>query len=211
MSLRNIDLNLLVVFEAIYTAGNISHAAKLLNLTQPTISDALARLRDTVDDPLFVRAGRGVEPTPKAMQMIGPVRDALRMIQSGVGKNAEFDPALTPKHFRLLLLDQLEPILMPPVVHQIQNFRTVTLEILPYVSTRIEAGLNDGNLDLALSVYTNELTEFSCERIGKADLVSVLPDEFARAAATAYPLAIHPAVRDAAAERLYDLEKIERG
>jgi DNA-binding transcriptional LysR family regulator len=76
MNLKNVDLNLLVVFEAVYSAGNISHAAARLASSQPAVSNALARLRDLVDDPLFVRGKRGVDPTVKAKQMIGPVRSA---------------------------------------------------------------------------------------------------------------------------------------
>ena len=83
-NLKNFDLNLLIVFEAVYSTGNVSHAAKQLNQTQPTISNALARLRDLLDDSLFVRTGRGVEPTPKAHLLIEPVREALQMIRESV-------------------------------------------------------------------------------------------------------------------------------
>ena len=82
VNLKNFHLNLLVVFEAIYTAGNISHAAKQLNMSQPAVSNALARLRDLVGDPLFgLLAPRGVEPTIKAKEMIGAVREALALIK----------------------------------------------------------------------------------------------------------------------------------
>lgn len=56
--LRGFDLNLLIVFEAVYTAGNVSHAAKRLGLSQPTLSNSLNRLRELLDDPLFVRSGQ---------------------------------------------------------------------------------------------------------------------------------------------------------
>ena len=81
MNLKKLDLNLLVVFEAIYSAANISHAAKQLGMSQPTVSNALARLRVLMDDPLFVAKRRGVEASVKSRQMIGPVRQALGIIK----------------------------------------------------------------------------------------------------------------------------------
>ncbi len=171
--LRNLDLNLLVVFEAIYSTRNISQAARQLGVSQPTISNALTRLRDHLDDHLFVRAGRGVEPTSKSTQIIGPVRNALQAIKSGLVEDEEFDPTSTKCTFRMVLLDQLEPLLMPPVIHQIQSYHFVTLEVLPLSSTNVSGGLNDGTLDLALSVYVNHQDEYECEQIGRANIVVI--------------------------------------
>lgn len=173
VDLRKLDLNLLVTFEAIYTAGNISHAAKRLNVSQPTISNALARLRDTVGDPLFIRSGRGVAPTPRATGMIGPVRDALQMIQSGFGDDERFDPSTTRRNFRIVVLDMLEPILMPPLVRAVQDYRSVTLEMLPVMDFPIAEGLNDGSLDLALTTFDPQHGDIECEQVGAAKIVIV--------------------------------------
>ncbi|GAB5488762.1 MAG: LysR family transcriptional regulator [Parasphingorhabdus sp.] len=169
--LRRLDLNLLVIFEAIYAAGNISHAAKALNVSQPTISNALSRLRDSVDDILFIREGRGVTPTPKAVSMIGPVREALQMIQSGVTDHDAFNPATTKRNFRIMVLDLLEPILIPPVIRKIQAYRSITLEILPIMNFPTAEGLNDGSLDLALSVFDPQLEEVECRQVGADKMV----------------------------------------
>lgn len=67
MTYRTADLNLLKVFEALMTEGNVTRAARKLSLTQPTVSNALRRLRETFDDPLFVRSGAGVNPTRRAI------------------------------------------------------------------------------------------------------------------------------------------------
>src|SRR5687767_3953106 len=77
MRLSEIDLNLLVVFEAIYREGNLTRASKKLHLTQPALSHALSRLREMFGDPLFARSGRTMAPTPFARNVIGPVREAL--------------------------------------------------------------------------------------------------------------------------------------
>lgn len=173
--LRNLDLNLLVVFEAVYTTGNITHAATSLGLTQPTISNALSRLRETLDDPLFVREGKGVKPTAKAIGIITPVREALAMIQTSVSSGEEFDPETMPAHFRIVMLDQLEPVLMPSVVRQIEKYRMVTLEMLPIVSVDVPAGLRDRTLDLVTTPHFPEASgpEFETETVGEAKVVAV--------------------------------------
>ncbi|MFK7838515.1 MAG: LysR family transcriptional regulator [Sulfitobacter sp.] len=173
MDLRKLDLNLLVTFEAIYSAGNISKAAKAMKVSQPTISNALTRLRDSVGDSLFVRRGRGVVPTPRAAAMIGPVREALQMIQSGVGAEEVFDPATSQRDFRVVVLDMLEPILMPPVVREVQKHRSVTLEMLPVLDFPIAEGLNDGSLDLVLSTFDPRFKDIECEQVGSSRIVVV--------------------------------------
>src|ERR1700712_2963157 len=93
INLRNFDLNLLVVFDAVYSAGNISNAAKQLALTQPAVSNAIGRLRERFDDPLFVRDGRIMKPTLRSRQMIGAVRDALGLVRRQLGDGAAIDLA----------------------------------------------------------------------------------------------------------------------
>ncbi|WP_346895500.1 LysR substrate-binding domain-containing protein [uncultured Roseibium sp.] len=171
--LRNLDLNLLVVFENIYTAGNITHAARKLGLTQPTISNALSRLRETLEDPLFTRSTVGVTPTSRAMQMIGPVREALMLINDGVLHPAAFDPATTRRHFRVAIADYLEPVLIPPIIRQIQSFRSVSLEALPLSTTHIAEGLNNGSLDIAITAHMHGISEVSCREIGAAGIVVI--------------------------------------
>src|SRR5258708_12033046 len=79
-NISRVDLNLLVVLEAIYTEGGVSRAGEKLNLTQPAISHALSRLRRLFDDPLFVRDGRALAPTPLTRGLIEPLRPSLRSL-----------------------------------------------------------------------------------------------------------------------------------
>src|ERR1700712_4286342 len=113
--LRNFDLNLLVIFDAVYSVGNISNAARQLSLTQPAVSNAIARLRERFDDPLFVRDGRNMKPTLRSRQMIGAVRDALRRVQGQLGEDATIDLATYKRLFRIVVTDALEPFLIPPL------------------------------------------------------------------------------------------------
>jgi hypothetical protein len=76
MNLNKVDLNLFVVFDAIYTEANLTRAGQIVGITQPAVSNALARLRETFNDPLFVRTAQGMVPTPMAQNIIGPVRSA---------------------------------------------------------------------------------------------------------------------------------------
>jgi DNA-binding transcriptional LysR family regulator len=119
MELGNIDLNLLVVFEAIYSGGSISRAGKQLGMSQPAVSNALARLRELMDDALFVRTRRGVDPTVKARRLIGPVREALGLIEGQLKSGRQFDLASYKRLFRILMFDPLEPIMLPSVLRQI--------------------------------------------------------------------------------------------
>jgi len=154
VNLKNLDLNLLVVFEAIYTAGNISHAANQLAMSQPAVSNALARLRDLVGDPLFARAKRGVEPTSKAQEMIGPVRDALGLIKRQLDGGGDIDLATFKRRFRILMIDALEPILVPPVIKIITDQAPgIQIESLSGYRVDFVDAIKSGTLDLAFFVY----------------------------------------------------------
>lgn len=153
VNLKNLDLNLLVVFEAIFSAGNISHAAEQLAMSQPAVSNALARLRDLIGDPLFVRAKRGVEPTSRARDMIGPVRDALALIKRQLDKGDTVDLTTLKRRFRILMIDALEPILIPPVMKVLtEEAPGIQIEGIVYRSDFLDL-LKAGTLDLAFFVY----------------------------------------------------------
>ena len=116
VNLRDLDLKLLVAFEAIYTAGNITRAAERLALSQPAVSNLLARLRELTGDPLFARGPRGLQPTVKAQAMIDPVREALGIIGRQFGHAEEIDLASYRRTFHTQILDTLEALLLPPLI-----------------------------------------------------------------------------------------------
>ena len=121
MRLDRLDLNLLVVFEAIYAEGNLTRAAARLNVAQPTVSNALARLRLVYDDPLFVRSGRGVTPTPVARQMIAPLRQALRQLQTTLERKVQFDPATAERTFIVSVGEVAGSLVLPALVEQLER------------------------------------------------------------------------------------------
>ncbi len=107
-----IDLNLFLVFDAVYSEGGVTAAARRLNLTQPAISHALARLRQAFDDPLFVRQGRAVMPTPLARRIIGEVRQSIHGLQATLAGATGFRPETARQTFTIGMRDLTETALM---------------------------------------------------------------------------------------------------
>lgn len=159
INLKNVDLNLLVVFEAIYSAGNISHAAARLGSSQPAVSNSLTRLRELIGDPLFVRGKRGVDPTVKAKQMIEPVREALGLIGLQLSVGPELDLSNYERIFRVMMMDLMEPIIFPPVIAEItQKAPGIAIECLPPNMNAADQ-LRGGTIDLACATYPADPTE----------------------------------------------------
>jgi DNA-binding transcriptional LysR family regulator len=157
-NIRNIDFNLLIVFDVVYATANISHAAKQLALTQPAVSNAIARLREHFGDPLFVREGRGMKPTVRAQQMIAPIRDALRIIRQQIEGDAEIDLPTYKRTFRLVTVDTLEPLLMPPLLRDItERAPHICIESRPPSHTHVVNQLNEGTLDLACYTFISSM------------------------------------------------------
>jgi DNA-binding transcriptional LysR family regulator len=173
VNLKHLDLNLLVVFEAVYSAGNISHAAGQLAMSQPAVSNALARLRDLLDDPLFVRAKGGVEPTTRAKALIEPIREALGLIGLHLGSPDTIDLASYRRTFRISTMDVLEPLLVPPLLNAIaKRAPGITIEGVashPDIAQDVLAG----TLDLACFAYPTKSPEISIVPIGPVDLVVI--------------------------------------
>jgi DNA-binding transcriptional LysR family regulator len=153
MHLSRIDLNLLVVFDTVYAEGGITPAGRKLNLSQPAVSHALARLRDVFGEPLFARQGRGIVPTPLARAIAGPVRDALASMQRTLGDVGHFDPVTADRSFRLGLREALEPSVLPRLGRALSTAGPkLTLAAARHDRARLEQDLAAGEFDVALDV-----------------------------------------------------------
>ncbi|MDP2124914.1 MAG: LysR substrate-binding domain-containing protein [Parvibaculum sp.] len=173
MNIRNLDLNLLRVFDAIYAARNISRAADHLGLSQPATSHALKRLREHLGDPLFVRAGKGLEATTRAEQLIGPVREALDAIRLAV-EGVSFDPATLRRKFRIVMHDPLEPVLMPPLIERLtREAPGASLELLPIYGLDPLDEINNRRIDLFFPFYAAEHPQICSAQFGKIDFVCI--------------------------------------
>lgn len=173
MNIRDIDLNLLVVFEAVYSLKNISRAATQLEMSQPALSNAMARLRKQLDDPLFVRAGNGVAPTARADDLIGPVREVLEVLNKSLAPAQHFDPKTSEVTFKLLMADPLEPIILPDLIKPVQSHVHIRYELSPPQTVDIEEALKNGALDLAVFLKPTRDSEINCKALCPVDLVVV--------------------------------------
>ena len=120
-ALGRIDLNLFRVFEVIYRERNLTRAAALLHLSQSAVSHALNRLREQLDDPLFIREGRGVAPTPLATQLAPGIQEALAGLLRSVTRGQDFDPTQDRRTFTLNMPEQMEPVVLPSIIDHLRR------------------------------------------------------------------------------------------
>jgi DNA-binding transcriptional LysR family regulator len=174
MQISRIDLNLLVVLDAIYTENGITRAADKLHLTQPAISHSLGRLRDLFKDELFVREGRAMVPTPLARNLIEPVRRALRGLEVTLNELEHFDPATTQRRFVIAVRDVFESTLLPPLLKRVSQVApSVDIAAVQLERREFESELAAGTLDAALDVLLPFSDQVRRRRISLDRLVVV--------------------------------------
>jgi len=151
MDIKNLDLNLLRVFDAVFRHRSVSRAADELGLSQPAASQAVTRLRLLLGNPLFERAHAGVRPTPRAERLAPAVRQALETLEVAVSEAQSFDPRQARRRFRIHLSDVGEARFLPPLVRALhQRAPHVQLETLPMPIGEIADALDRGVLDIAI-------------------------------------------------------------
>ncbi|MGO1767844.1 MAG: LysR family transcriptional regulator [Advenella sp.] len=154
MNLRSLDLNLLLVFDAIYTDRSISKAARRLHLSQPTVSNALSRLRERLDDPLFERTAQGMIPTPRAKILSDPIRQALVILERGLRGNDDFDFASAERHFVIVVEGYGEAVVLPRFIDWLDKVAPrICFQIRPRSSMDLETELREGTVDLSLNYF----------------------------------------------------------
>lgn len=154
MNLRSLDLNLLLIFDAIYDERSISKAARKLHLSQPTVSNALGRLRQRLDDPLFERSSQGMSPTPRAKMLAEPVRQALDILERGLRGHDEFDFAGSDREFVIAAEDYGETVILPRFIDWLAKVAPrIRIRIRPEPSSLLKGELRDGTVDLALDYF----------------------------------------------------------
>jgi DNA-binding transcriptional LysR family regulator len=161
-NIRNVDLNLLVVFDALFDERSVTRAANRLALTQPTVSGSLKRLRETFSDELFLRTSHGILPTPRAEALATPVKALLANVQTLVTTEA-FDPAISEETVRLCGGDYVQHVIFGPLIEAI---RKTAPGIKVLASPRPVAGvLSDlfarGEMDIVISARDTLLPDFS--------------------------------------------------
>lgn len=156
MNLSKVDLNLFIVFDAIYTEANLTRAGQIVGITQPAVSNALARLRDTFNDPLFVRTAQGMVPTPMAQNIITPVRQALQLLRVSVQESRSFNPSEANKTYRISMTDLTEAVILPHLAARIRRLAP-NINVDSFLTRRRETTkeLAAGRLDFAIDAPLN--------------------------------------------------------
>lgn len=174
MNIRDIDLNLLVVFDAIMQTRSVTAAARLLNRAQPTISHSLNRLRQLCGDTLFVRTRTGLEPTPLARSIAIPVGEALALVQRSLSASARFDPSTAQATFTLLMSDIGQVGLLPVLVKHVR----ATAPGISLIATQLPRelygeALESGRADLAIGALRHLSNGFYQQRLFDDEYVCV--------------------------------------
>ena len=150
MDLASVDLNLLVAFDALMDERSVTRAASRLSLSQPGMSNTLARLRKLFGDPLLVREGMALVPTPRAEALREPVREALGLIQQALAGRPGFDPARDRATFTVSCSDYSLLMLIGPLVRQLAAAAPgLTIQVLPRAPDPVRL-LRDGDADLVI-------------------------------------------------------------
>ena len=151
MNLTNFDLNLFIVFDAIYTERNLTRAGQVIGITQPAVSNSLARLRDAFDDQLFLRSAQGMMPTPFAQTIISDVRDAIKLLRGSLDRQEQFDPETAEMAFRISMTDRMSFGLLP-ALYQMMAERAPRMTLLHYQVKRrdIVKELATGSIDIVI-------------------------------------------------------------
>ncbi len=151
MHLSSVDLNLLVVFEAVYSEKNLTRAGEKLGLTQSAVSHALARVRKLLGDPLFVRSGGGMVPTPRAEEVYAGLAGPLGGIRRALEQPRPFVPEEEERTFLLSMSDYCGMVILPPLTARLRKVAPgIGIAVSPLSSDRTQEGLETGAFELVV-------------------------------------------------------------
>lgn len=166
MKLRDLDLNLLVVFNQMLLDRSASIAADKLGMSQPAVSNALRRLREALGDELFIRTSKGMEPTRYAMHLAEPVVYALSALQTALSRSESFDPQTSTRTFNLAMTDLGEMYFMPPLMDALSRLAPgIQIHTHRPNSGDLKSDMESGTVDLALGLMPMLQTGFFQKRL----------------------------------------------
>jgi DNA-binding transcriptional LysR family regulator len=166
MELREIDLNLLLVFNQMLLDRSVSAAAHKLGVTQPAVSNALKRLRLLLKDELFLRTSRGMEPTPYALHLAEPVAYALNALQTAFNQRDSFAPLASTRTFTLAMTDIGEMYFMPPLMDALARLApNVRISTLRNTAGNLKEDMASGTVDLAMGLLPHLQSGFFQRRL----------------------------------------------
>ena len=173
---RTLDLNLLRVFDEVMAERSLTRAARNLSLTQPAVSNALRRLRETLGDELVQRSGQGMAPTPRAVAIWPAVREALRQLQESLIPN-EFVPAESTLTFVLAMADATAASLIPGLNDTLElEAPGIALRVIPLTTRDPRELLDEESCDLAIGYFPSVVPDLTA----KAQSGQTMPFMFQR-------------------------------
>ncbi|CAN1211151.1 LysR family transcriptional regulator [Tumidithrix helvetica PCC 7403] len=174
MNMAGVDLNLLVVFDALMQERNVTRAAMRIGLSQPATSSALARLRHLFDDPLLVKTPSGMQPTPKALQLSEVLRSALWQIQSAMTEPERFLPETSERVFRLGMSDYAEMVFLPKLMQQLSHQAPhLQLQVRATDRQEVLTLLDEDRIDLAIGFHPQQAAWHQKQELFKERFVCV--------------------------------------
>ncbi|EKF7416840.1 TPA: LysR family transcriptional regulator [Pseudomonas aeruginosa] len=175
MNLRSVDLNLLTVFDAVIREGNLTRAAANIGMSQPAISDAVARLRHLLKDDLFIRTGHGVRPTPRALQYAAPIRRILDLVIMTLSEAQAFDHVTSHRRFNLVLREYGELVLLPPLMQWLDSMgSSVVIGACTVPHKDVAEALRSGAIDIYLATAPLTDVGYTSLHVFTEQLVSVV-------------------------------------
>lgn len=164
MNLRRLDLNLLVIFDALMTERNVTRAARRVGLSQPAVSNALSRLRHYLKDELFVRGIDGMHPTPRALELAGEVHSALTAIEVALDP-MDFDPATAVRSFTIDANDYIATTAIVPLMHCLATEAPgIDVRMLPPNGRALER-IDSGEAHFAIGAFGDPPERFGVEQL----------------------------------------------
>ncbi len=180
MSLQSFDLNLLKTFDSLMETGSVSLTAQQLSLTQPAVSNALARLRRLLDDPLLVRTRHGMEPTERALALKVPIKEGLRQLESAILPTAAFDASTSQRRFTLAAPDLIAVELLSRLLSRWQTEAPHVKVTVSHLGPETpEKGLEQGKVDLAIGRFLDVPSRFQRQSLRSERLVCLMSNDHA--------------------------------
>lgn len=174
INLRSVDLNLLTVFDSVMEHGKLSHAADSLAMSQPAVSNAVARLRLTFHDELFIRSRHGMVPTQRAKELIIPVRQALKMLQGALNPDNAFNPNQSSRTFKMAIGDYGELILLPALLSIFSQYKgALQIQTLPEVTGQSFDLVKQGQIDFYFDYKPPIEEQLDYCQIGEEEVVVI--------------------------------------
>ena len=221
MATKTPDLNLLPIAFALYDELSVSRAARLLGMSQPAVSMALRRMRETFDDPLFIRVPTGIAPTPRAHAIVRLARPLVQRLQENLLKGASFDPATSTRMITVALSDVGEMAFLPRLLTQLRaNAPHCAVRSVSVTGAQLAHDLEKGDVDLAIGYFPAlSLKNFRHRRVSTHRFACLMradhPSRAPRMSAADFMAAQHVVVRaegrsQEVLERYLERRKIRR-